>query len=157
MIGILAYGSLIANPGDEIQASTQHVIHDIDTPFEVEYARSSTGRAGAPTLVLVPNGKGGRVRSCIFVLKENITLETAQDMLYRREINRVGGSQTYPKPKAEAKNAIFIRQLPSDGDCTPILYTDISYSQKTKIAEIYSDTATTQEKAGRLASRAVET
>lgn len=57
VLGILAYGSLIAGPGAELQP----LVVDskaVDTPFEVEYARSSTKRAGAPTLVPVPDGKG---------------------------------------------------------------------------------------------------
>ena len=41
MIGIMAYGSLIADPGNEIQNRLDHFISDVETPFPVEYARRS--------------------------------------------------------------------------------------------------------------------
>ena len=66
-VGILAYGSLIDNPGDEIAAATVRTIEEVETPFSVELARSSDGRGGAPTLVPVDKG-GARVRAQIFVL-----------------------------------------------------------------------------------------
>ena len=50
-IGILAYGSLISSPGDEIASATTETIKNVQTPFRVEFARTSTSRAGAPTLV----------------------------------------------------------------------------------------------------------
>jgi hypothetical protein len=52
-IGILAFGSLIGNPGDEIAALeiAAERRHGVLTPFPVEFARSSTKRGGAPTLV----------------------------------------------------------------------------------------------------------
>ena len=38
-VGILAYGSLIDNPGDEIAAATVRTIEEVETPFNVEFAR----------------------------------------------------------------------------------------------------------------------
>ena len=49
-VGILAYGSLIADPGVEIGPL---IVRRIDTltPFPVEYARFSATRGGRPTAV----------------------------------------------------------------------------------------------------------
>jgi len=49
-IGILAYGSLIIDPGPEIGPLIVRRITTV-TPFVVEYARLSRTRGGAPTLV----------------------------------------------------------------------------------------------------------
>ncbi len=90
MIGILAYGSLITDPGEEIQQALDHTLRDIETPFPVEYARTTRSRAGAPTLVSVPEGHGSRVRSTVLVLRVGISLQQAENILYRRELNQVG-------------------------------------------------------------------
>ena len=112
MIGILAYGSLIANPGDEIQRVTVRNIEGIQTPFEVEYARSSSSRAGAPTLVPVEPGQGGRVIAQIFVLREVVTLQQAMDMLYRRELDKVGDEQTtYTPPIQVNENKVIVKRI----------------------------------------------
>jgi hypothetical protein len=50
-LGILAFGSLIDNPGAEIEAALVGRKLNIRTPFGVEFARSSIKRGGAPTLV----------------------------------------------------------------------------------------------------------
>ena len=56
MIGVLAYGSLITDPGSELVAITLAVTKDVLTPFSVEFARKSRKRCGAPTLVPVDHG-----------------------------------------------------------------------------------------------------
>jgi len=65
-IGILAFGSLIDDLGEEIA----NVISDdpitIETPFPVEYGRFSLRRGGAPTLV--PHASGGSVTAHILPL-----------------------------------------------------------------------------------------
>lgn len=43
-VGILAYGSLISDPGDEIENARTKIIHDVMTPFHIEFARSSKNR-----------------------------------------------------------------------------------------------------------------
>ena len=55
-LGILAFGSLIDNPGAEIEAALVGRKLKIRTPFGVEFARSSTKRGGAPTLVPMEQG-----------------------------------------------------------------------------------------------------
>jgi len=52
-IGILAYGSLIEEPGKEIEPLIRERRKGIKTPFSIEFARSSSTRDGAPTLVPV--------------------------------------------------------------------------------------------------------
>jgi cation transport regulator ChaC len=84
-IGILAYGSLIHDPGEELKRAEDSRIPAV-TPFAVEYARSSTNRDGAPTLV--PFEGGRKVNGVLIVLKEGITEREATDMLYRREAGR---------------------------------------------------------------------
>jgi hypothetical protein len=46
-LGILAFGSLISNPGAEIEAALVGRKVDVRTPFGVEFARGSTKRGGA--------------------------------------------------------------------------------------------------------------
>jgi len=79
MIGILAYGSLITHPGQEISSVLDHVIPDVMTPFPVEYARKSGTRAGAPTLVPVPIGCGTPVKAVVLVLKKYTRKKKAQN------------------------------------------------------------------------------
>jgi hypothetical protein len=69
-LGIIAYGSLIKCPGDEIKkAETDRI--DVETTFEVEFARSSVTRDGAPTLV--PFKGGAKVKAVMIVLKDYVT------------------------------------------------------------------------------------
>src|SRR3954454_12930392 len=88
-IGILAYGSLIDDPGAEIASATKKTTRDVLTPFPIEFARSSKTRGGAPTLVPVERG-GARVSAVIYGVGTNERL--AADMLYRREIHKVGSA-----------------------------------------------------------------
>jgi len=66
-VGILAYGSLIDEPGPEISEAAIGTKHDVLTPFRIEFARKSNSRGGAPTLVPVAEG-GNHVCSRIFLL-----------------------------------------------------------------------------------------
>ena len=55
-IGIFGFGSLIADPGEELANATVSRL-EAETPFAIEYAHSSTHtRSGAPTLVPVKSG-----------------------------------------------------------------------------------------------------
>ena len=55
-VGILAYGSLIEDRGPEIAAAKARIEPGVRTPFKVEFARTSSTRGGAPTLVPVSIG-----------------------------------------------------------------------------------------------------
>lgn len=55
-IGILAYGSIISDPGQEILSCTSKREFGIKTDFRVEFARKSASRCNAPTLAVVSDG-----------------------------------------------------------------------------------------------------
>lgn len=82
--GILAYGSVISDPREQIEQAminyNGHVIGAF-TPFPVEFARKSTKRAFAPTLVPFEDGK--KVKGQVFAmdLPENFGAK----ILYERE------------------------------------------------------------------------
>lgn len=93
-IGILGYGSLISDPGWEIERVLVRRMAGVRTPFAVEFSRSSRVRDGAPTLVPVEQG-GARARGVLLVLREGLSEAYARDLLYRRERNRVGSTDRY--------------------------------------------------------------
>lgn len=111
--GILAYGSVISDPGWEILKkliSSKGGIIDTFTPFRVEFARSSRTRGGAPTLVPFENGK--RVRCKIFAMGDNVYEDEAADILYRREIHAVGEmNKTYTEPSGTEPNKKVRRKV----------------------------------------------
>ena len=109
-IGILAYGSLIPNPGPEIGPVTVRRIGGVETPFRVEFSRSSRVRDGAPTLVPVMRG-GARVAGVVLVLQDAVNETAAQDMLYRRERNRVGSGDRYEDVDPADPNNAFLGRL----------------------------------------------
>jgi hypothetical protein len=78
-IGILAFGSLIEDPGWEIEEAIVGRKRKVLTPFAVEFARSSTKRGDAPTLVPVREG-GSPLLAQILLL--NISLSEAKDRLW---------------------------------------------------------------------------
>lgn len=93
-IGILAFGSLIRDPGDELRPLIEKRVKT-KTPFRVEYGRySGKTRGGAPTLV--PHPKGGYVDAEILVLKDSVSVKDATDMLWRREAGETDKSKGYP-------------------------------------------------------------
>ncbi len=55
-IGVLAYGSLIGDPGKELKPFIEDTVEDVTTPSRVEFARSSGTRDGGPTLIPVTTG-----------------------------------------------------------------------------------------------------
>jgi hypothetical protein len=108
-IGILAYGSLIGDPGPELAAVTRLIIDNVPTPFGIEYARSSRGRGGAPTLIPVDDG-GVSVNAKVLVLDNDVAPTTARDMLWRRETNRVGSDRGYAPPSPITPNTVVITE-----------------------------------------------
>lgn len=123
LIGILAYGSLLSDPGKEIADSQIGVIEDVETPFPVEFARSSKSRGGAPTLIPVDTG-GAKVRGRIMLV--NASSEEATNMLYRREIHQVGSDKNYKVPEPEEANKVRVEALSSFMRLDTVLYTKIS-------------------------------
>lgn len=121
-VGILAYGSLIANPGDEINAVMTGTKSGVETPFNVEFARSSRERHGAPTLVPVEVG-GARVQAYILLLDASV--EDATDRLYRREINQVGTAKRYKHSENPGVDTVIVKRLMNFHDMDVVLYTHI--------------------------------
>lgn len=138
-IGILAYGSLLSDPGEEISACQVEIIEDVETPFPVEFARSSSSRGGAPTLIPVENG-GAKVRGHIILI--DASAEEATNMLYRREIHQVGSGKTYKEPKPEQTKSVRVKILPHFYGVETVLYTDLSSNIATITAETLARLAT---------------
>jgi hypothetical protein len=124
LFGILAYGSLLTDPGEELAEMTVDRI-PVTTPFPVEYARSSRGRAGAPTLVPVPEGCGARVQAQILLLRPDLRDDAAAHKLYRRETNRVGEYGVYyvEKRQLEKNDPVLIKFVKDLGGVPYVFYT----------------------------------
>ncbi len=152
MIGIIAYGSLIADPGWEIKNITDRIIAEVETPFEVEYARKSDTRSEAPTLVPVPDGKGWHVQSYLFVLKPYTRIQSAKNILYRREIHQVGNrSKLYAHSNNPSINKTTVVETHNFKNVGLVLYTRIGAN----LPAILDESITDQEKAEQLARLAI--
>lgn len=122
-VGILAYGSLIGDPGEEIERARIGTVDGVLTPFRVEFARKSRCRGGAPTLVPVGDG-GARVLGQVFVL--NTPENEGADCLWRREINQVGSGRTYKAPKNIGPDHVVVRRRKNFAGIDVVLYTEIA-------------------------------
>ena len=121
-IAILAYGSLIYEPGEELENCIVNRLGPILTPFKVEYARSSRTRGGAPTLAPVDEG-GFQVSAVLLVLSDATSEKEAKDMLWRRETSRAQGS--YSPPARPGPNSVLIKTLLNFGGIFLVLYPSI--------------------------------
>lgn len=151
MIGILAYGSLITHPGQEIESVLDHVIPDVMTPFPAEYARKSGTRAGAPTLVPVSIGCGTPVKAVVLVLKKYTRKKKAQNFLYRRELHQEGDLEVIydDQVQRQKRDAMVIETMKNQFGLSVIYYTAL----KPNFTEIL-DTKLTQEQKAELLARA---
>lgn len=125
-VGILAYGSLLEDPGPEIEPLIRSRM-EAKTPFAVEYARKSMERAGAPTLVPVAHG-GARVNATILIV--DASAESARDMLYRREINNFDPTKRYRSDRKRGPNTVVVDQVLNFSGVDVVLYTDIDATIK---------------------------
>jgi len=121
-IGILAFGSLIDDPGDEIAAAMCGIQIPVRTPFGVEYGRLSSSRRGAPTLV--PHALGGVVSARILSLATDCSEEFAMDILYRREIHAVGSSSKYTR--SSGPNSVLVKPWRDFHGFDVVFYTDFN-------------------------------
>ena len=120
----MAYGSLIEEPGKEILAATEKtLVADVKTPFPVEFARTSSKRAGAPTLI--PYKGGERVPARIFVLRPQLSEQEAKDMLWRRETHTEDPTKTYKAPEAPGADDVVVETLHRLYGVHTVLYTRI--------------------------------
>ena len=120
-VGILAYGSLVSDPGREMHPVVMRRIPTM-TPFPVEYGRLSTTRGGAPTIV--PCSFGNPVRAEIFMLCESVSLDEAKDLLWRRETHQEGSGRRYSE--GTTPNAVVIRDKLGFCGLAHVLYTDFN-------------------------------
>lgn len=123
-IGILAYGSLIDDLGYELAPQVSKRVSGVTTPFKVEFARSSKGRGGGPTLVPVDEG-GAQVVATILELREEVQLTAAKDMLWRRETNQMGTGRTYKHTDNPGINTVQILEEADLGGMDIVLFTKI--------------------------------
>ena len=124
-VGILAYGSLISEPGREIGPLIARRIPTA-TPFPVEYGRLSRSRGGAPTVV--PHLAGCSVKAEVLVLFESVSFEEAKNLLWRREVRKEGSGHAYKE--SSSPDAVLVRDSPGFCGLNHGLYTDFNASGK---------------------------
>lgn len=139
-LGILAYGSLINQPGEEI-AKIEIKRIKCETPFNVEYARTSATRNNAPTLIPVQN-RSNSVIAEIIVLSDDIDVEVAKSILWRRETHKVNSNETYKHSDNPSNNKVVVDVLSDFMNIQNVLYTSIgSNIQKPITGELLADFA----------------
>lgn len=121
-LGILAYGSLIDEPGDELAPHINEIIRGVPTPFPVEFARKSMSRGEAPTLV--PHNDGVPVQAAILVV--DCSVDDATDMLWRRETRTADRSRAYPGARADRPNSVRVERISDYVGCATLLFTSIA-------------------------------
>lgn len=124
MIGILAYGSLIDDPGDEIEPLVIEKIDGVKTPFAIEFARKSSTRDNAPTLIPVSQG-GAKINATILKLEEGVSESDAMDMLWRRETRRIGSGLSYTRDPSPGPDTVMIEKVTDFEGLEVVLYTKI--------------------------------
>ncbi len=125
-VGIMAFGSLVDEPGTELADVTARRIA-IETPFAVEFARSSRSRDGAPTLVPVRDG-GAHIPAVELVLDDSVTVTEARAMLYRRETRRWNDA-------GAGAQAAWIAELTDFAGISTCLYTALEPNMRPLTAE----------------------
>ena len=123
-ISILAFGSLIEDPGKELQPRIHEHIEGIKTPFSVEFARSSGSRGGGPTLVPVDDG-GSPVNAVLLELDRAVGLAEAMDLLWRRETRNESSGKRYVRPTDPGDNDVLVECLEDFHGFDVVLYTKI--------------------------------
>jgi len=124
-VGILAYGSLIREPGIEIEPFiTRRIL--TETPFGVEYGRLSRSRGGGPTVV--PHLVGRPVSAEILVLNEQVPLAQAKDVLWRREVRKEGTGRRYVP--GNTPSSVLVRDWGAYEGVAHVLYTDFPEAGK---------------------------
>jgi hypothetical protein len=122
-IGILAYGSLIDNPGQEISEIEIDRL-DCETPFSIEFARTSSTRSDAPTLIPVETG-GRQVKAKIIVLNPETNIDMAKSILWRRELHKIDRAENYVEPNNPGVNRVVLKLLENFMNVDNVLYTSI--------------------------------
>jgi len=131
-VGILAFGSIAEEPGTELAAAVIRRI-EVETPFAVEFARSSRTRDSAPTLVPVSEG-GARIPASVLVLDDSVTVADARAMLYRRETGRLND-------KSAGSRAAWIAELAGFAGLNTCIYTAFKANIRPLTAEKLAELA----------------
>ena len=131
-LAILAFGSIAEEPGAELAAAVTRRI-EVETPFAVEFARSSRTRDGAPTLVPVSEG-GAHVPASLLVLDDSVTAADARAMLYRRETGRLNDTSA-------GFRAAWIAELAGFAGTSTCLYTALPANIQPLTAERLAELA----------------
>ena len=139
-IGILAYGSLIDDPGKELEPLIRECIPDVETPFSIEFARSSSSRSGAPTLVPVEGG-GAQVQGVIQVLDPAVEVRRAEDLLWRRETRNECSNKHYRPLNNPGPNKVVVGHLKNLANVETVLFTKIGANIKVRTPEHLADLA----------------
>jgi hypothetical protein len=116
-VAILAYGSVIEDPGPQIQALIVER-RPCRTPFSVEFARASHRWGGGP--VLVPCARGGPVDGVLLVLSPSVGIGAAVDLLRERE--GLPGGRGIVEVAVPSEMLVITASLPRNltrGDMTP--------------------------------------
>lgn len=122
-LGILAFGSLIDNPGEEINKLEIERIN-CTTPFKIEFARISLSRDKAPTLVPVKeSSKGKKTNATIIVIDEHIKLENAKSILWRRECHKTDRNEKFVERKKPTSKNVLILELENFCNVEKVIYT----------------------------------
>ncbi len=122
-IGILAYGSLIDNPGKEIEPLIIDRIECI-TPFKVEYLRKSRTRSFAPTLIPSEN-TGKNVKAVVLILNNKTDLNLAKSILWRRETGSLERDKDYKLSNNPSLNKVQVYTTYEIEGVETVLYTSI--------------------------------
>lgn len=139
-IGILAYGSLIEDPGVEITPLIVNRISDVDTPFKIEFARKSSTRSNAPTLVCVSEG-GSSVKGTILVLNSDVSLSEAESLLWRRETRRENSNLNYSNPTNPTQNTMTVEHINNFYGLSTVLFTKLGANIKYPTGDVLADLA----------------
>ena len=122
-LGILAFGSLIDNPGHEISKIEIDRI-DCETPFKIEFARVSTSRDNAPTLIpILDNSKGRKTKATIILINEDFELDEVKSILWRRECHKTNKSEVYREPLKPTHKHVLIKELDNFYNVSKVLFT----------------------------------
>jgi len=122
-IGILAFGSLIQDPGKEIEPLIIDRLLCL-TPFKIEFGRVSSTRGNAPTLIPVKIG-GSNVKATILILDDQINLQAAIDMLWRRETRTSDLTKSYIPKKHNNNNTVEVKKVENFEGIEQVIYTSI--------------------------------
>lgn len=139
-IGILAYGSLIDDPGKELSPLICDRILSITTPFAVEFARSSSSRGGAPTLIPTEDD-GAQVLGVILVLCQQVDVQRAEDLVWRRETRNECSNMHYSRPVNPGPNSVIVERLRNLANVETLLFTKIRANIKDRTPEYLADLA----------------